>query len=78
MILILSGGLGVGYDLAGRGFVSGGDQHANTQDLQLRVLPSGIVGRNGCSQAVAAEQAGDQFGLGAAGDDSHSYIVRVH
>jgi hypothetical protein len=77
-IYILSGDLGVGYDLAGRRLVSWGDQHANTQDLQLRVLPSGIVGRNGCFQAVAAEQAGDQFCFGAAGDDSHSHVARVH
>ena len=51
-----SGGLGVGYDLAGRGFVGRGDQHANTQDLQLRVLSAGIVGRNGgFTREVATE-----------------------
>jgi hypothetical protein len=60
-----------GQDLPGRGFIRRGNQHADTLQLQLRVLSSGIVCRHGCSQAVTAQQAYDQFRLRAAGDDRH-------
>jgi hypothetical protein len=62
-----------GQEPAGRGFIGGGDQHANTLQLQLRVLPSGIVCRHGCRQAVTAQHADDQFRLCAAGDDRHGH-----
>ncbi len=45
----------------------------NTLQLQLRLLPSGIVGRHGCSQAVTAQQADDQFRLCAVGNDRHRH-----
>jgi hypothetical protein len=34
-----------GEEPTGRGFIGGGNQHANTLDLHLRVLSSGIICR---------------------------------
>jgi hypothetical protein len=70
--------IGGGEEPAGRGFIGGGDQHANTVDLHLRVLSSGIICRHGCLQAVAAQDAGEQLRLGAASDDRHTHRCAVH
>jgi len=35
--------VGGGEQLAGHGFISGGDQHPNALRLQLRLLSTGIV-----------------------------------
>ena len=56
----------------------GGDQHANPLQLQLRLLSTGIVGRHGGTQAVAAQQTDDQFRLDAAADDRHRYRRALH
>jgi len=70
--------MGRGYEPTGRDFIGGGNQHANTLQLQLRLLSSGIICRHGCSQAVTAQHAYDQFRLRAAGDDRHRYCRTVH
>jgi hypothetical protein len=70
--------MGGGYELTGRDFIGGGNQHANTLQLQLRLLSSGVICRHGCSQAVTAQHAYDQFRLRAAGDDRHGYCRTVH
>jgi hypothetical protein len=70
--------IGGGEKPTGRGFIGGGNQHANTLYLQLRVLSSGIVCRQGCSQAVTAQHADDQFRLCAAGNDRHRHRRAVH
>ena len=62
---------GGGYELTGRGFIGGRDQHADPLVLQRRILSSGIVGRYECSQIVLAQHADDQFRLGAAGNDRY-------
>jgi hypothetical protein len=41
----------------------------HTLDVQLRVLPSGVVCRHGCAQAVTAQHSDDQFSLGAPAND---------
>ncbi len=40
---LLEGVIGGGEEPTGRGFIGGGNQHANTLYLHLRVLSSGIV-----------------------------------
>ena len=62
----------------GHGFVSGGDEHANALQLQLRLLPSGVVGQDGHCDAVAAQEARDEFRLHAAADDRHRHWCAVH
>jgi hypothetical protein len=75
----LRGGIpGGSHKPTGRGFIGGGNQHTNTLNLQLRLLSSGIVCRHGCSQAVTAQHADDQFRLSAAGNDRHSHRRAVH
>jgi hypothetical protein len=58
-----------GQHPTGGGFIGSGDQHANALQLQLRLLPSGVIGGGECPQAVTAEQADDQFRLGPAADN---------
>ena len=50
-----------GQESTGQLFVGGGDRHPDTLQLQLRLLCSGIICRDGCSQAGAAQQTHDQF-----------------
>jgi catechol 2,3-dioxygenase-like lactoylglutathione lyase family enzyme len=42
---LLGGVIGGGEEPTGRGFIGGGNQHASTLDLHLRVLSSGIISR---------------------------------
>jgi hypothetical protein len=42
---LLGGVIGGGEEPTGRDFIGGGNQHANTLDLHLRVLSSGIISR---------------------------------
>jgi len=46
--------IGGGQEPTGRGLIGGSNQHANTLQLQLRALSSGVICRYGCSQAVTA------------------------
>ena len=75
---LLGGVIGGGEEPTGRGFIGGGNQHANTLDLHLRVLASGIICRHSCSQAVTAQHADDQLRLCAAGNDRHGHSRAVH
>jgi hypothetical protein len=59
-------------------YVGGGDQHAHTFKLQLRVLTSGIICRYGGPHAVAAQQADDQFRLRTAGNDGQGHGQAIH
>jgi hypothetical protein len=65
------GVIGGGQEPTGRGFIGGGDQHANTIYLHLRVLTSGIICRHRCAHAMTAQQADDQLRLCPAGNDRH-------
>ena len=51
------------------------NHHVDTLELQLRLLAPGIVGRVRRPQAVTAQEADDQLGLGAAGHNRHGYAV---
>src|SRR5215212_9430459 len=73
-----SGRLGGGEQPTGLAFIGAGDQHSNPLQLQLWVLPPGIVGCHGRSQAVAAQQTDDQFGLCAAAHERHGHRRAVH
>jgi hypothetical protein len=42
---LLGGVIGGGEEPTGRGFIGGANQHANTLNLHLRVLSSGIISR---------------------------------
>jgi len=75
---LLGGVIGGGEEPTGRGFIGGGDQHANAIYLHLRVLSSGIIRRHSCLQAVTAQYAGEQFRLGAATNDCHTHRRAVH
>jgi hypothetical protein len=65
--------IAVGQELAGRGFIGGSYQHANTLKLQRWLLPSGIVCRQDCCQAVTAQHPDDQFRLYATGSERHGH-----
>jgi hypothetical protein len=65
----------------GPGFVRSGNEHANTLQLQLGLRPAGVIGGGECYQAVAAEQADDQFRLGPSPHkrDRHRHVLHgVH
>jgi hypothetical protein len=56
----------------------GGNQHVNALQLQLWLLASDIVCRQGCCQAVTAQHPDDQFRLYAAGHYGHRYRRAIH
>jgi hypothetical protein len=70
--------IGSGQEPAGRGFIGGGNQHADAIYLHLRVLSSGIIRRHSCLQTVTAQYAGEQLRLCAATNDGHTYSCAVH
>jgi hypothetical protein len=57
----------------GRGLVGGAHQNSNAGGLQLelRLLSPGVVGDHRCFEAMAAQEAGDQFCLRAAAHARH-------
>jgi hypothetical protein len=65
-------------DPASGGFVGGGDQDADALQLQLRILASSVICRYGGPQAVAAQQADDQFRLRTAGNDGQRHGQVIH
>src|SRR4051794_20494194 len=67
-----------GENLAGDGFVLGGDQDLDAFLLPLRLDAAEVVGEDGRPYALTAQRADNQLGLDPAGDDGHRYRCAIH
>src|SRR5262245_58922716 len=70
--------LGSGEQSTRGGLIGWRDEHANTLQLQLRVLSPGVVGGHRRAQTVVAQKADDQLGLRTAADDRHWNGRTIH
>src|SRR4051812_2188449 len=65
----IGAGLDGGQQMTRGGLVGRVDEDADSLQLELGFLATGVVRRHGGPDVVVPQEAGDQFGLDAAGDD---------